>query len=146
MMNPMPVSELADEEEIVWLEGIDHLPYVREVVYEYANFRQRPIRWTGSGRLVGYSTLRQDARSRTPGWFVRRVFLVQPHDRSEQPNGTYVTGCPGEGVDPLTVAPGIRGKITRRAWGCDNAPERPHHAGGSCSLCGRSWEGTGDSD
>ncbi len=130
---------IANEEEIVWLEDIGRLPYVREIEYAYANTRKQPIRWTGSGRVVGYSTLRPDARSQTPGYFVRRIFLIQPHDRSENPDGVYATGCPVEGVDPLTVHPDIPGRITRRAWGCDNAPDRPHHAGGRCVLCGRQW-------
>ncbi|KJE20368.1 hypothetical protein FF36_05342 [Frankia torreyi] len=128
------------EQAIVWTEDITRLPYVREVEYAFANTRQRPIRWPGPSRVVGYSTLHKTARSQTPGHFLRRVFLVQPHDRSEQPDGVYRTGCPSEGVDPLTVQPGVPGRRTRRAWGCDNAPDQPHHAAGRCPLCGRQWD------
>ncbi|AGK76237.1 hypothetical protein SFUL_1265 [Streptomyces microflavus DSM 40593] len=40
-----------------------------------------------------------------PGRFIRRVFWVKEHDRSEQPEGTYKTTAPSEAVDPRTVAP-----------------------------------------
>ncbi|GHF56250.1 hypothetical protein GCM10010504_25520 [Streptomyces griseus] len=52
-----------------------------------------------------------------PGRFIRRVFWVKEYDRSEQPDGTYGTAAPSEAVDPRTVAPGVWGELTERAWG-----------------------------
>ncbi|MFF3620344.1 DUF6009 family protein [Streptomyces sp. NPDC002467] len=70
------------------------------------------------GRRVGYSVLKSDAPSGdTPGRFVRRVFRVKDYDRSEQPDGTYKRSAPSEAVDPRTVAPGVWGELTERAWG-----------------------------
>ncbi|MEU0278300.1 DUF6009 family protein [Streptomyces sp. NPDC006195] len=44
------------------------------------------------------------------------VFWVKDYDRSELPNGTYGTSAPSA-VDPRTVAPGVWGELTERAWG-----------------------------
>ncbi|MFD7403422.1 DUF6009 family protein [Streptomyces sp. NPDC059866] len=78
----------------------------------------RPISWNGPGRRVGYAVLRADAQSgAVPGKYVRRVFWVKEHDRSEQPDGLYKTSAPSGAVDPRTVAPGVWGELTERAWG-----------------------------
>jgi len=108
---------LTREDEIVWVEDIEPLDYVRELVSEYFHFRQRPpAKWFSPGRLIGYSTLGRDARGRN-GHFTRRLFWIADHDRSEQPNGVYRTGAPVEAVDPRTVKPKVHGRMTERAWG-----------------------------
>ncbi|MFD8390422.1 DUF6009 family protein [Streptomyces sp. NPDC059680] len=109
---------LEHEEDIVWTEDIEQFDYVRQSIAHSAKTRRRPVPWHGNGRRVGYAVLRDDAPSgAVPGHFVRRVFWVKEHDRSEQLNGMYQRSAPSEAVDPRTVAPGVWGEITERAWG-----------------------------
>jgi len=109
---------LAHEESIVWAEDAEKFDYVRQSVELSVSTRRRPVPWHGTGRRVGYAVLRSDAPSGdVPGKFVRRVFWVKDHDRSEQPEGTYKCSAPSEAVDPRTVAPGVWGTLTERAWG-----------------------------
>ncbi len=111
-------EDLRHEERIVWTEDVDGFDYVRESVTTEAGTRTRPVAWHGSGRRVGYSVLRSDApSSSSTGKFTRRIFWVKEHDRSERPDGVYKTTMPSEGVDPRTVAPGVWGEVTERAWG-----------------------------
>ncbi|WP_330345169.1 DUF6009 family protein [Streptomyces longwoodensis] len=112
------LKALEHEEEIVWTEDIEKFDYVRQSVAHSVKTRQRPVPWSGNGRRVGYAVLRGNAPSgAVPGHFVRRVFWVKEHDRSEQPNGMYRRSAPAEAVDPRTVAPGVWGEVTERAWG-----------------------------
>lgn len=112
-------SLIAYEDGIVWTEDVDGFDYVRQSVEWFAVSRRRPIAWRGAGRRVGYSVLRDDAPSGedAPGRFVRRIFWVKGCDRCDQPSGTYRTSAPSEAVDPRTVAPGVWGALTERAWG-----------------------------
>lgn len=114
MTNSDPIPH---EDGIVWTEDINRLDYVREFVDTTASTRRRPVPWRGPGRRVGYSVLAKNAPNNgSPGWFTRRLFWVNDHDRSEDPTGAYATGCPIEGVDPRTVAPGVPGQQTDQAW------------------------------
>ncbi|MFF5801868.1 DUF6009 family protein [Streptomyces sp. NPDC012746] len=111
-------AALEHEEQIIWTEDVGSFDYVRQTVAHLSTTRQKPVTWRGTGRRVGYSVLKSDAPSGdTPGRFVRRVFWVKDYDRSEQPDGTYKTSAPSEAVDPRTVAPGVWGELTERAWG-----------------------------
>ncbi|MET8923701.1 DUF6009 family protein [Streptomyces sp. NPDC004623] len=111
-------AALQHEEQIVWTEKVEDYDYVRQAVERSASTRRRPVAWTGAGRRVGYAVLRPTAPSGdVPGRFIRRVFWVKDYDRSEQPDGTYKTTAPSEAVDPRTVAPGVWGELTERAWG-----------------------------
>ncbi|MGW6943795.1 DUF6009 family protein [Streptomyces xanthophaeus] len=111
-------AALEHEEQIVWTEDVGSFDYVRQTVADLSTTRQKPVAWRGTGRRVGYSVLKPDAPSKdAPGRFVRRVFWVKEYDRSEQPDGTYKTSAPSEAVDPRTVAPGVWGELTERAWG-----------------------------
>jgi Family of unknown function (DUF6009) len=88
-------------------------------VSTYPN-RRRIKKWRGAGRRVGYSVVWPDAPSEKGwGWlgFTRREFFLKEYDRDSNPNGVYKTGCPTEGVDPLTVYPGVPGEQNDRAWG-----------------------------
>jgi hypothetical protein len=107
---------MTNEKEIVWLEDISKLPYVREFEFISGSRTRPPRKKHGEARLVGYATLDKSARS-SNGVFVRRMFLLKTYDRDSDPESTYKTGCPVEGVDPMTVKPGVRGIITDRAWG-----------------------------
>ncbi|MFG2128333.1 DUF6009 family protein [Streptomyces sp. NPDC048751] len=111
-------SALEHEERIVWSGDVEGFDYVRQSVARSVSSRSAPVPWNGPGRRVGYAVLRTDAPSgEVPGKFVRRVFWVKEHDRSEQPDGLYKTSAPSGAVDPRTVAPGVWGELTERAWG-----------------------------
>ncbi|WP_319214663.1 MULTISPECIES: DUF6009 family protein [unclassified Streptomyces] len=106
------------EDGIVWTEDVEGFDYVRQSVELSVSTRRGPVAWRGTGRRVGYAVLRPDAPSGdVPRQFVRRVFWVKEYDRSEQPNGTYADSAPSEAVDPRTIAPGVWGELTERAWG-----------------------------
>jgi hypothetical protein len=107
---------LVDEIEIVWLEDVDGLDYVREAVYPLRTRSRRPSWHLHAGRVVGYATLRPGARRAWPGdFYERRVFWLNDHDRDRRPDGVYRTGTPVEAVDPRTVFPGVPGRLTERA-------------------------------
>lgn len=111
-------QHLAYEDGIVWAEDTTGLDYGRQSLVSFASTRRRPVGWTGTGRRVGYSVLRDDAPSAegTPGRFVRRLFWGKGNDRSEQPNGTYRNTAPAEAIDPRPVVPGVWGLVPDRAW------------------------------
>lgn len=123
------------EDEIVWTEDVDRLDYVREHLDLFATSRQGPVGWRGSGRRVGYATLREDAPE-DGGRFARRVFWVKDSDRSEVPEGVYRTGAPAEAVDPRTVTPGIWGELTDRAWGAPLPPPAEQPGAGEALAVG----------
>ena len=111
--------QITDEDAIVWVEDPERFDYVREWRIPTAQ-RRNPItakRLGLDGRVVGYTTLRRDApNAGQNGLFYRRIFWVKPYDRSENPDDVYKTGTPAEGVDPRTLAPGVEGQLTDRAW------------------------------
>lgn len=112
---------LKHEVSIIWEEDPRRLDYVREKLDMYPN-RRRIRKWRGGGRRVGYSVVGPGApneRGFWGGWmgFYRREFFLEEHDRACDPAGVYETGCPVEGVDPLTVRPGVAGVQNDRAWG-----------------------------
>jgi hypothetical protein len=123
MHQNVSVEAISQEKELIWLEGIDRLDYVRENRYECAGaitsfdgppttFGETPPGYS-SIRLVGYTTLRPDAVAPA----TRRYFTLKGYDRDSEPNGTYAENRPWEAVDPRTVAPGVPGWQTQRAIG-----------------------------
>ena len=112
-------GQLAHENELVWLEDIGELDYVRQSLDRLPTRRGKPP-YHRNGRMVGYVKLGSGARSsRASGTFVRRVFWLLPHDRDGQPDGLYASGVPSEAVDPRTIAPGVKGYQTHR---CEGGP------------------------
>ncbi|MYV40983.1 transcription factor [Streptomyces sp. SID1328] len=110
-------SQIAHEQELVWLEDIDTLDYVRQSLDRLPTRRGRPA-YHRDGRMVGYATLSPSARaSRASGTFLRRVFWLLPHDRDQQPGGLYASAAPSEAVDPRTLGTGIKGYKTERSEG-----------------------------
>jgi hypothetical protein len=107
-------NDLADEESIEWVAGF--LPqlhrYVRETLLRFeARRRGRPSQRRHAGCvIVGWSNLRPDAPNvGVPGWFSRRLFWLKVG------SDPYPGRCqPSAAVDPLTVAPGVRGRATER--------------------------------
>ncbi|MZE76726.1 DUF6009 family protein [Streptomyces xinghaiensis] len=110
-------EQLAHETELVWLEDINTLDYVRQSLERLPTRRGKPA-YHRDGRMVGYALLGPEARSsRASGTFLRRVFWLLPHDRDGQPDGLYASGAPSEAIDPRTVAPGVKGYKTQRSEG-----------------------------
>jgi hypothetical protein len=110
-------DEIAQEAELVWLEDITALDYVRQSLDRLPNRRGRPA-YHRDGRMVGYARLEPDAKpSKASGTFRRRVFWLLPHDRDTDRTGLYATGAPAEAVDPRTLVPGSRGRKTERSEG-----------------------------
>ena len=105
------------ESELVWLDDISKYDYVRVIEQTVMSRVGLPKTRHIGYRTVGYTNLRAEARSSRFRLLTKRVFFVKSHDRSEQPDGVYKTGCPIEAVDPRTLAPGIEGVVTDRAWG-----------------------------
>ncbi|MFF4911243.1 DUF6009 family protein [Streptomyces sp. NPDC001260] len=110
-------DELVHEADLVWLEDIDTLDYVRQSLDRLPTRRGKPA-YHRDGRMVGYALLGPGAKpSRSSGTFRRRVFWLLPHDRDSAPDGLYATGAPAEAVDPRTLEPGSKGCKTERSEG-----------------------------
>ncbi|WP_338704096.1 DUF6009 family protein (plasmid) [Streptomyces sp. Q6] len=110
-------SQIAHEQDLVWLEDIDALDYVRQSLDRLPTRRGKPA-YHRDGRMVGYATLSQEARaSRASGTFLRRVFWLLPHDRDQQPDGLYASAAPSEAVDPRTLSASTKGYKTERSEG-----------------------------
>ncbi|MEW2577670.1 DUF6009 family protein [Streptomyces syringium] len=110
-------DEISHESDLVWLEDVMALDYVRQSLDRLPTRRGKPAYYR-DGRMVGYAILGPAAKaSRSSGTFRRRVFWLLPHDRDTDPEGLYATGAPAEAVDPRTVAAGIKGSKTERSEG-----------------------------
>ncbi|MEU3891334.1 DUF6009 family protein [Streptomyces sp. NPDC029041] len=109
--------EIENEVDLVWLEDIGDLDYVRQSLDRLPTRRGRPA-YHRDGRMVGYALLGPGAKpSRSSGTFRRRVFWLLPHDRDTDPEGLYARGAPAEAVDPRTLSPGSKGHKTERSEG-----------------------------
>ncbi|GAA0616659.1 DUF6009 family protein [Streptomyces crystallinus] len=110
-------DEISHETELVWLEDISALDYVRQSLDRLPTRRSKPA-YHRDGRMVGYALLGPKAKaSPSSGTWRRRVFWVLPHDRDSEPDGLYATGAPAEAIDPRTLAPGSKGRKTERSEG-----------------------------
>ncbi|MFE1948901.1 DUF6009 family protein [Streptomyces sp. NPDC059524] len=110
-------DEISHEQELVWLEDVSSLDYVRQSLDRVPSRRGKPA-YHRDGRMVGYAVLGPATRSsRSSGTFRRRVFWLLPHDRDADPDGLYATGAPAEAVDPRTLAPSAKGCKTERSEG-----------------------------
>jgi hypothetical protein len=110
-------DEIKHEIELVWLEDIEQLDYVRQSLDRLPTRGGRPA-YFRDGRMVGYAILGPDSKaSRASGTFRRRVFWLLPHDRDSIPDGLYRASGPSEGIDPRTLAPGTKGRKTERSEG-----------------------------
>ncbi|MFF3606858.1 DUF6009 family protein [Streptomyces sp. NPDC002463] len=115
MSSLLTESDLIHEAEVVWLEDLDGLDYVRQALDKTKRRNTKPP-YARDGRMVGYALL-DDGASPDPdsGLYKRRVFFLLPHDRDSLPDGLYREGAPGEAVDPLTIAPKQPGAKTPRS-------------------------------
>ncbi|MEV5681552.1 DUF6009 family protein [Streptomyces sp. NPDC052179] len=110
-------EEISDEAELVWLEDVSVLDYVRQSLDRLPTRRGKPA-YHRDGRMVGYALLSPQAKSsRSSGTFRRRVFWLLPHDRDTDPEGLYATGAPAEAVDPGTLTARTKGYKTERSEG-----------------------------
>lgn len=79
------------EGEIVWLEDVSSLEYVRENEYLVRRRRGRPAFNPGrGGRLLGWANLRPDAQGFNQH-FERRVFWVKASDPYHWPTEAVLT-------------------------------------------------------
>ena len=108
-------DQLRHEGRIVWLRDIGPLDCVREDLWQVPFRRRAPRKGALPGRLVGYAELRPDAPGDN-GRFWRRVFWLKEYDRDSGAGPYLRVGAPCEAVDPRTVAPGVPGELTERAW------------------------------
>ncbi|MFE5549377.1 DUF6009 family protein [Streptomyces sp. NPDC058128] len=110
-------NDLKHETDLVWLEDITRLDYVRQSLDRLPTRTGKPA-YHRDGRMVGYAVLSSDAKaSRASGTFRRRVFWLLPHDRDAEPAGLYAGSAPAEAVDPGTLAPQSKGRKTERSEG-----------------------------
>ncbi|WP_331721029.1 DUF6009 family protein [Streptomyces virginiae] len=108
-------DEIHHEVDLVWLEDVTELDYVRQSLDRLPTRRGKPA-YHRDGRLVGYAQLGPGAKaSRSSGTFRRRVFWLLPHDRDTVPDGLYASGAPAEAVDPTTLTAGSKGRKTQRS-------------------------------
>ncbi|MEU9035354.1 DUF6009 family protein [Streptomyces sp. NPDC048352] len=108
-------DEIHHEIDLVWLEDVTALDYVRQSLDRLPTRRGKPA-YHRDGRLVSYAQLGPDAKpSRSSGTFRRRVFWLLPHDRDTAPDGLYASGAPAEAVDPTTLSAGSKGRKTERS-------------------------------
>ncbi|MFE0511075.1 DUF6009 family protein [Streptomyces sp. NPDC058964] len=117
MSSLLDASEITYEEQVVWLEDLGSLDYVRQALDKTPRRNTKP-RYARDGRMVGYAVLDDDAEpDPDSGLYRRRVFFLLPHDRDSQPHGPYAVGAPGEAVDPRTIEPRNPGAKTDRSQG-----------------------------
>ncbi|WP_329113095.1 DUF6009 family protein [Streptomyces sp. NBC_01465] len=110
-------DEISQEAELVWLEDVGTLDYVRQSLDRLPTRRGRPA-YHRDGRMVGYAVLGPQAKaSRSSGTFRRRVFWLLPHDRDADPAGLYASSAPAEAIDPRTLTPCAKGYKTERSEG-----------------------------
>ncbi|MFB6482028.1 DUF6009 family protein [Streptomyces virginiae] len=108
-------DEIHHEVDLVWLEDVTELDYVRQSLDRLPTRRGKPA-YHRDGRLVGYAQLGPGAKaSRSSGTFRRRVFWLLPHDRDTVPDGLYASGAPAEAVDPTTLIARSKGRKTQRS-------------------------------
>ncbi|MFE6895130.1 DUF6009 family protein [Streptomyces sp. NPDC057694] len=115
MSSLLTESDLAHEDDVVWLEDPDGLDYVRQTLDKTKRRNTKPP-YLRDGRMVGYARLSTDAEpDPDSGLYKRRIFFLLPHDRDANPTGLYQEGAPGEAVDPRTVVPKQPGQKTERS-------------------------------
>ncbi|MFE2337542.1 DUF6009 family protein [Streptomyces sp. H23] len=117
MSSLIGADEISHEAELVWLEDVDQLDYVRQSLDRLPTRKGKPP-YHRDGRMVGYAILGPEAKaSRASGTFRRRVFWLLPHDRDTEPDGLYARSAPAEAVDPRTLQPRVKGYKTERSEG-----------------------------
>ncbi len=107
--NPASSKEpLALESSILWLEPFEKLAYVREMVANNCKTASGQLTPKGSGRVVGYSKLHEDADADpATGRFTRRIFYLKNSDIDRaSAKGKFPSGA----IDPKSLAPGVRGQ------------------------------------
>jgi hypothetical protein len=117
MSSLIDADEIRHETELVWLEDVEQLDYVRQSLDRLPTRKGRPA-YHRDGRMIGYAVLGTDAKpSRASGTFRRRVFWLLPHDRDTEPQGLYAKSAPAEAIDPRTLEPRVKGYKTERSEG-----------------------------
>lgn len=110
-------DDISYESDLLWLEDITGLDYVRQSLDRLPTRTGKPPYYR-PGRMVGYAVLAPSAKGACcSGTFRRRVFWLNANDRDAEPRGVYKTGAPAEAVDPRTLQARIKGYKTERSEG-----------------------------
>lgn len=117
-------TALTLEIKLVWEKAPREFDYVRETYLPTSTCYERPEAPSDDAHLIGYALhAPPEATNLEPGTTrERRLFFLQPDDRTLDPDGFYATRAPAGAVDPRTVEPGKPGQMTARARG-DNSGE-----------------------
>ena len=129
MPYPRSTDPLNYEDDIVWIHDPQDFDFVRVTTMLEYDPREAPYLWSWGPLmyLVGYSIHRPDAPPTRQPWgaykWERRAFHVRIDNVGDSlgPRETrYGRGRPVDGVDPLTVFPGVYGEQNERTWGGPN--------------------------
>jgi hypothetical protein len=98
-VNPAVLFHLLQEENIVWVENPEGLPYVRQEIAVVAR-RDTAISMTKTGRLLGYAILKKGAPP-LGGHYYRRYFRIKDGEPT-----SFGKNAPGEAVATSSIAAG----------------------------------------
>jgi hypothetical protein len=117
MSSLIDADEISHETDIVWLEDIDELDYVRQSIDRLPTRKGRPP-YRRPGRMVGYAILGPDAKaSRASGTFRRRVLLApapRPRQRTRRPVRQERPRRSRRPTHPRTPRQGLQDRTLRR--------------------------------
>jgi hypothetical protein len=94
-MSDTPLQRaLVHELEMIWLEDIAEMDYVRQGAYLLRGRSAAPPRVAGERRMVGYATVGREVR-RVGGQCLRRVFWLKTYEDLRQGAGSGWPLCVG---------------------------------------------------
>lgn len=104
-----PDDPLSYEQSIVWLQPLDGLDFVRVAFSRQAKSRRGPLAVGGTGMILGYAKLTEDAPvDRETGCYTRRIFYLKEEDSQLNMNQ-----FPKGSIDPRSVLPSVAGEPPR---------------------------------
>ncbi|MEO8495502.1 MAG: DUF6009 family protein [Planctomycetota bacterium] len=104
-----PEDPLSYEQSIVWLQPLDGLDFVRVSFNRQAKSRRGPLAAGGTGMILGYAKLTEDAPvNRETGCYTRRIFYLREEDSQLNMNQ-----FPQGSIDPRSVLPSVFGESPR---------------------------------
>jgi hypothetical protein len=104
-----PDDPLSYEQSIVWLQPLDGLDFVRVAYIRNAKSRRGPLAVGGTGMILGYAKLTEDAPvNRETGRYTRRLFYLKEEDSQLNMNQ-----FPAGSIDPRSVLPSVFGEPPR---------------------------------
>lgn len=104
-----PDDPLSYEQSIVWLQPLDGLDFVRVAYIRNAKSRRGPLAVNGTGMILGYAKLTEDAPvNRGTGRYTRRLFYLKAEDSQLNMNQ-----FPAGSIDPRSILPSVFGEPPR---------------------------------